>query len=237
MRIDLNLPKGWKDITGKQLVVLSNVFLKRMKKPDFMIRCFLVFSGWKILKRRDFREDGKRQFWFKSEKQTFYIDSDLFHTLLSSLNFLTEKIELPAGNPQIKGYKSCNHKLYNVTLESFLEADNFFKAFSTTEKRVFLKKLFRVLYKKKRWIVFHRVSMSEKYAVFLWFSGVKNYLVNKYPYLFSSGAGNSDPEEEILSLLTSLNGGKPHDNERILKTHVHECFYELNLKIENAPKK
>nr|WP_321357179.1 hypothetical protein [uncultured Draconibacterium sp.] len=238
LRIDLSLPKKWQDIKGKELVKLARIFLKRMEKPDFLIRCFLVFSGWKVLQWRDFFDEGKHQFWFKSGKKKFYIDSGLFHTLVSTLNFLCEKIELPAGNPQIKGYKACNHKLYNVSLETFLEADNFFNAFASTGKGVFLNKLFRTLYTKKRRLLLHRATRYEKYAVFLWFSGIKNFMVNKYPYLFAEGNGvEADPEEAILNLLSALNDGKPHDNERIFRTHVHECFYELNFKIENAPKK
>jgi hypothetical protein len=238
LRIDLNLPKKWGDISGEKLLPLARLFLRYQERPDFLTRCFILFSEWQVLHRREFVADYKLQYWFRKDKQKFHIPVELFQTLVDELKFLSEKIELPGGNPQIKGYKACNHKLYNVTLETFLEAENFLKAFVATGKGTYLSKLFKTLYVKKRRLVLHRVTRYEKYAVFLWFSGVKNFMVNKYPYLFAEGNGvEADPEEAILNLLSALNDGKPHDNERIFRTHVHECFYELNYKIENAPKR
>lgn len=240
MRIDLVLPKEWKEVQGKHLVKLARIFLKYQEKPEFLTQCFLLFSGWKILNRREFIEDNKTQYWFKSGNWKFYINSDLFHSLVTSISFISDKIELPAGNPPIKGYKACNYKLYNVTLEEYLEADNFYNAFVSTKQYKYLGKMVAVLYKKKSHLVFHRISRAEKYAVFIWFSGVKSLFVHKYPYLFTGGSGSASvesPEESILNLLSALNDGKPHDNERIFKTHVHECFHELNLKIENAETK
>lgn len=245
LRIELNLPKKWQDIKSESLVPLARLFLRYQEKPDFLTRCFFLFSGWRVLQRREFVEDNRLQYWFASRhpersrrKEKFYIPVELFQSLVDELKFLSDKIELPAGNPQIKGYKACNHKLYNVSLEKFLEAENFFKAFAATGKGEYLTKLFKTLYVKKSRLVLHRATRSEKYAVFLWFSGIKNFMVSKYPYLFAEGSGvETDPEEAILNLLSALNDGKPHDNERIFRTHVHECFYELNYKIENAPRK
>ncbi len=238
MRIDLNLPKKWQDIKAEDLVPLARLFLKYQEKPDFLTRCFLMFSGWNVLRRKEFVEDHRLQYWFGKANQKFYIPVELFQSLVVQLMFLSETIELPAGNPKIKGYTACNHKLYNVSLETFLEAENFLSAFVSTGKHAFLTKLFKTLYVKKRRVIFHRVTRYEKYAVFLWFSGVKHYMINKYPYLFAERTEvESNPEEALLNLLSALNDGKPHDNERIFKTHVHECFYELNYKIENAPKK
>ncbi|NQU54156.1 MAG: hypothetical protein HQ522_16635 [Bacteroidetes bacterium] len=240
MRINLKLPKGWHEVDGINLVKLAKLFLKYQEKPDFLTRCFFLFSGWKILKHRELQENGKRYYWFKLHKgKPFFVDVDVFHSLVKELEWILENIKLPAGNPSIKYYKACNYKLYNVTLEEFLEADNFYNAFVTTGEAKFLNQLFGVFYKKKVDIVLYWVSKYEKYAVFLWFSGVKNSLVNKYPYLFSGSSGStttSSPEESILNLLSSLNNGDVTNNEKLFKTHVHECFHELNMKIEHAPK-
>ena len=237
MRVDLTLPKGWHEVKGDKLVKLAKLYMSHRAKPDFLSRCFFLFSGWKPLRKREIVVDGKNQYWFKKGKQKFYIDADLFTTLVKKLEWVSTGISLPASMPPVRGFRHCNVKLYSVTLEDYLSADNYFNAFTQTGESRYLGKLFAVFYSRRHW--FSRASKIQKYAVFLWFTGVKNYLVNKYPYIFSGNSGNTgipSPDETILSLLSSLNNGNVTANKDIFKTHVHECFYELNLKIEHAPK-
>ncbi len=237
MRIELTLPRGWHQVKGRELVQLARLYMKYNKKADFLSRCFFLFSGWKPMRKREVVKDGKSQYWLKKGKQTFYIDADLFTTLVKKLEWVSTGISLPASMPPVRGFQHCHVKLYNVPLEDYLNADNYFNAFTQTGEGRYLHHLFCVFYSRKRW--FSRATKAEKYAVFLWFTGVKNYLVNKYPYIFSGNAGSTDipsPDETILSLLSSLNNGDVTSNKDIFKTHVHECFYELNLKIEHAPK-
>ena len=239
MRIDVNIPKDWNEITGTQLTRLAKLFLKYRQKPNFLTRCFFLFSGWQPLRRRQFVQDKKTYYWFKRGKDKFFISAGLFVSLVKQLEWITSGINIPKSMPPVVGYRHCNVKLFSVSLEDYLNAENYLNAFTETEDRKYLGKLFRVFYKPKRWTFrFFPLSSYRKYAVFLWFTGTRNYLAGKYPYLFSgnSGSGTVAPDEQILSLLSALNDGKPHDNERIMKTHIHECFYELNLKIEHAPK-
>lgn len=237
MNVELTLPSGWHQVQADKLVNLAKLFLSHREKPDFLVRCFFLFSGWNPLTRREFQQDGKRQYWFKTKNQKFYIDADLITSLVKQLEWIVSGIGLPAGMPEIRGFSHCNYKLYNVSLEKFLEADNFYNAWAEKNDSHFLDKLFTVFYTRQRW--FSWPSKAEKYAVFLWFTGVKAFLVNKYPYLFSGSSdasGFPSPEETILNLLSALNLGNVTHNPKIFKTHVHECFYELNLKIEHAPK-
>jgi hypothetical protein len=233
MRIDVTLPKGWHEITGEELVKLAGMFLKYDKKPEFLTRCFFLLSGWKPLRIPNFIEDDKTQYWFKSGKKKFYADIDIFHTMVKQLEWLLAGFKLPASMPTVRGYKSCNVKLYSVSLEDYLNADNLFNAFVSTNEAKYLNQLFSLFYKKKRWVAW--ASQPKKYAVFLWFSGAKNMLVNKYPSLFYESPGSTgtvSAEETILNLLSALNNGDVTNNEKLFKTHVHECFHELNLKIE-----
>jgi hypothetical protein len=237
MKIDLTLPSGWHQVAGRNLTGLAKLFLHHREKPDFLIRSFFLFSGWKPLRRPEFILDGKKQFWFKKEKQKFYIDADVFISIVKNLEWITEGISLPAGLPVVSGFKNVNYKLYNVPLETFLEAENFYNAYVQTGKFSFINKLFYLFYTRKKLLAWP--SKAEKYAVFIWFTGIKGFLASKYPYIFSNSSGATgavSPEETILNLLSSLNQGDVTANKEIFKTHVHECFHELNLKIEHAQK-
>jgi hypothetical protein len=237
MKIDLTLPSGWHQVEPGKLVQLARLFLSHCEKSDFLARCFFLFSGWKLMRRPQITIEGKKQYWFKKGFLQFYIDADRFTFLVKKLEWITEGIALPAGLPEIKGFSHVNHRLYYVTLETFLEADNYYQAYIETQKFSYINQLFQQFYHRQR--LFAWPSKAEKYAVFLWFTGVKSFLAIKYPYIFtgSSGSeGGTSPEETILNLLSALNQGDVTNNKKIFKTHVHECFHELNLKIEHAPK-
>ena len=239
MRIDLNIPKSWNEITGTQLIQLAKVFLRFREKPDFLTRCFFLFSGWRPLQRRQFIQDGTTFYWFKHGNDKFFLGVNLFTYLVQKLNWITTGIQLPKSMPPVTGYRHCNIKLFSVILEDYLNAENYYNAFIQTEDRKYLGKLFRVFYKRKKLAVrLWPVSRFQKYAVFMWFTGARNYLAVKYPYLFSgnSESGTVSPDEQILNLLSSLNNGDVTANDKIFKSHVHECFHELNLKIEYSPK-
>lgn len=245
MKVDVKLPKSWNQVTGQQMVKLASLFLKYQKKPDFLIQCFLLFSGWKVEYLKGFSENGKHYYWFsKKGINRFAVDTEVFRTLVNSLNWITEGFGLPASMPEIKDYQTCNVKLYNVTLDEFLNADNYYNAFAQTGTPGYLNRLVAVFYRRKgekwdpelmekRWNRFMQEPYEARYAVFMWFSGVKSFLVSKYPYIFSgNSSGNISPDETILNLLSSLNNGDVTHNQQIFKTHVHECFHELNLKAE-----
>jgi hypothetical protein len=236
MEIHLILPKSWGDISGSHLVKLARLFLRHKTKPDFLTRCFFFFSGWKPLRKTEVNENGTTFYWFRRGGQKFMVGMNIYTTLVQRLNWITSGFQLTASMPKIKGYTHCNLMLYSVPLEDYLNAENYYTHFAETNKMVALNGLFRTFYKKKKW--FASASKAEKYAVFLWFSGVKHMLVNKYPYIFSSGnsTGTASPEETILNLLSALNNGDVTNNEKLFKTHVHECFHELNMKIEQSQK-
>lgn len=239
MRIDVNIPKSWSEVSGDQLPELAKLFMKYREKPDFLTRCFFLFSGWKPFRRRQFTQAGITYYWFTYKKEKFFLGVNLFTSLVQKLNWLTSTIQLPKSMPPVRGYRHCNVKLFSVTLEDYLNAENYFNAYIQTENKKYLGLLFRVFYNRKRWAFrIRQVSRQQKDGVFMWFTGARNYLAEKYPYLFSggSGSGTVSPEETILSLLSALNNGNVTANEKIFKSHVHECFYELNLKIEHSPK-
>jgi len=244
MKVNVELPKAWNEITGHQLVKIAGLFLKHEGKPDFLIHCFLFFSGWKIVQRKPLMQAGKTWYWFRTSGSPFAVDVDVFRTLINSLSWIVAGFGIPSSMPCISNYMPCNVKLYNVSLDEFLNGDNYFNAYVQTGEIQFLNRLLAVFYRRKgekwdpemvekRYNRFSFESPETRFAVFMWFSGVKSFLVSKYPYIFSgSSSGNISPEEMILNLLSSLNQGDVTHNQQIFKTHVHECFHELNLKAE-----
>jgi hypothetical protein len=251
MRVDVTIPKKWGELNSAQLIGLSSLFLKYREKHDFLARCFLLLAGWKILRWRYSSDaDGRRFYCFKRPGQKrFYLAADLFATVVKNVEWVTTTIALPGEMPQLKGFHPCDTELYGVSIEEYLKADNYFRAYYSTRKVEYLDTLVAVFYLRKREQYdgnrvdrrarrFRTKPMAFKYAVFLWFLAIPIMLKNKYPFVFSGGEIDSqDPRETVMALLSSLNKGDVTANKEIFRTHVHECFYELDQRIQHSKTK
>lgn len=244
-KIELKLPKGWNQLKKGELETVAGYFLRYKSKPEILTRCFLLFSGWKIVRwdRLAGLEQGYGYFTKKGES-LFRVDPDTFTGLAKNLEWITKEYTLPSYVPRIRGLDTPNLILYKATLEQYLMADNFYIRFITTGNFGDLDKMIATLYcrnitdidleRRARRIA--RQKKSIRYAVFIWFCGLKSWLRDKYPCIFAGyepDAGRPQ-DEAILGLLTALNGGDITKNRIILNTGVHEALYELNQKMENS---
>lgn len=245
MDIQLTLPKRWGDITPGQLRKLALLFLRYQNKPEFLTRCFFLFSGWRIVRWRMWEKQDGLYFYFRKQKTgTFMVSSNLFHDLVNNFQWITQGFQMLHFTPKLSGFKDPGLYLYSISLEQFLTAENYYNAFVETGDFKKLNAMVACIYSedfgqmnlKKEAKRVGRRRISDRYSVFIWFSGVKSWLRNKFPYVFSGSDSNEmvAPDAVILNLLSSLNEGDITKNQKILKTRMHEAFHELNSKIENS---
>jgi hypothetical protein len=243
MDIQLTLPKRWGDLKPGQLEKVAAIFLRYHDKHEFLIQCFFLFSGWRIVRWMMWLATDATYFYFKKKgEKVFYVSSELFSQLVGNLQWILNGFYVPSYVPKLKGFPTPRQLLYEITVEQFLTAENYYNGFSEKGDIKQLDKMLACLYCDsftatnlgKAAKVIGRRPISSRYAAFLWFSGVKTWLRTKYPYVFSS-SGNVEevpPDAVVFNLLSSLNDGDITRNEKILKTRMHEAFFELNNKIE-----
>ena len=176
------------------------------------------------------------------------VDADLYSDFVKQLEWSTSEIKLVSVLPEFGPFKPVDVRLYEVTLDEYLFLDSAFSAFVKTMQKKYLNRMLAIVYrtkketwnssildKKAHWFVL--VPFYKKYVIFLWYIGLKDFLKAEYPFVWqASGSGEISPAQAILNLLSSLNNGDVTKNKELLKTHVHEAFYELNLKSEQAIK-
>jgi hypothetical protein len=245
MDIQLTLPKRWGDLKQGQLEKIAGIFLKYQDKPDFLTQCFFLFSGWRIVRGMMLPDNDGTYFFFKKKgEKVFCITSELFSQLVSNLQWIIAGFQVPSYVPAIRGFKTPTRLLYEITIGQFLTVENYYSGFVDKGDFKQLDKMLVCMYCnsfdnlniEKAAKRVRRRPISSRYASFLWFSGVKTWLRSKYPYVFS-GSGSDEqiaPDAVILNLLSSLNEGDITRNEKILKTRMHEAFFELNAKIEHS---
>lgn len=248
MDITLTLPKSWHDLREGQLEKVAGYFLKYQDKQELLTHCFLLFSGWKIIRWRMMLSTDWNYFFFKSKgKPMFRIKTDVFVALVNNLQWLMEGYRIPAYVPAIKGFSTPNLMMYSTTTEQFLAAENYYNRFIETGDFNHLNYCLACIYSNDFTTVdiqtaakvISKKNLHSRFAAFIWYCGVKAWLKQKYPYVFSGNNDQGDhaPDTTILNLLSSLNEGDITRNERIMKTRMHEAFHELNQKIEYSTTK
>jgi hypothetical protein len=243
------LPSAWHELTLQQIYAVSKLFILNNGATDFVVRFFMAITGWKLLHKKEVSENEKTWYWFNAkEKGKFLVDGDVYASLIKNLEWITSEIKLISVLPEFGPFKPVDVRLYEVSLDEYLFLDSAFSAFVKTKQKKYLNRMLSIVYrtkketwnnnildKKARW--FWLVPFYKKYVIFLWYVGLKDFLKCEYPFVWqSSGSGEISHAQAILNLLSSLNNGDVTKNKELLKTHVHEAFYELNLKAEQAIK-
>ncbi|MDR0661223.1 MAG: hypothetical protein LBG19_10610 [Prevotellaceae bacterium] len=245
--ISLTAPRSWEDLTQKQLEFVSKCYLKKLTREEFLSICFLKFTNCQLCWRANKWQGIKRIFYLKHKRNKFSLTAEEFGSFCERLAFLVDSIGLTTA-PKIGKLIAPNYQLYEVTLDEYLIADTHYLAYSATEKDEHLSKMIATLWRPantsfnedniERRARKLRLKPEVKKAIYIWYSGVKAWLKEKYPLVFTNPDSASDipGDERIMGLLRMLNGGKPQDNPEVLKTQIHEILFELNQRIEENQK-
>jgi hypothetical protein len=227
IRIDISLPRSWAELTPAQLRLIACEFQKPYSQEQLLTHIFLKLTGWRIKKRQ-----GNSYVVYRiTDKLSFTCKINNIIPVIESLTWITSGFDTLSFSPSIGKLKSPNKLLYSTSLEQFLMAQNVFSAYSAKPDSSLLLQLVSIY-----WGSGAEIKPVDMYSALIWFAGVKTWLQRKYPYVFSSSGAASDPADSILELLEVLNAGDVTKNETILRTHVHEVLYHLNIELEKHKK-
>jgi hypothetical protein len=250
--INLFSVDSWQKLTEKQLLDIAEIMSQPQYDRSLVTKVFLKLNGLRIKKgfvltKTDDGHAYKSYIFQKNGYRKFTIGVNIFTTMVRKFDWLADEITLFRCVEKIGRFKASDHRLYGVTLEQFLFADNLYNAFVSTRQLNYLRKLVAVFYhpekekfdtskvaRRSRRFLFTR--RNRLFATYLWYTGAKRWIMNKYPYVFSGGeSGDEVPaDESIMNMLSALNQGDITKNETILKTHVHEALFQLNLMAQNV---
>ncbi len=245
--IKLTVPTSFAQMKPWQLRFFVKLMLAGLPVDDIKVRCFLEFSGLHLLKKSPVQINGLAHYIFmKKGHGQFPLDVDRFADMLTRLDYLAETPDLFAPPPKLARSKACNMHLYGIRLDQYLVVDNLYIAYSQTQKTALLNQMLAVFYTRKgdswddgnhiarRAKRFRFTPLHQKWIVYHWFTAVKKWLIDKYPYVFPEGSNSlgSPADEIVMGFIAALNEGRVADNTVIKGTEVHEALYELNRKIE-----
>lgn len=238
----LKAPSNWGELSDNQKLFVAYLQLKYERGEDMLTRAFMFCTGLTIVEGQDPVQEKHEYFrWFRLGKSSpFLIEDTLFASAVSKMSFLLQPPEGYIPIKRIKRGRAIHPKFYGVIFEVYLMAENFYMAYTKTNKIEFLDCLCAVLYKrpfqkwnssllKKRAKYFSKVDPHLKITVFTWYASFRNMVVRECPNLNSPAQSGSEPKikEIVNGMMRMLNKGDIKGNPAILKADTWDALYEL----------
>lgn len=268
--VNLTIVKSWDEITRKQLLFLCRLFLAKLDLDDFRLQAFLYLTKTKALPDKIITngivywifKTGKSMFMLTREELAWYMKSVDFITQNCRLTVN----HFPAFSLPLKRFFGPSVKCYNMSYLEFIHAENWLYAYQKSNDLKHLNTLCSVLYRpgkrnfnpldpdyngdrrepfndfiyQKRAWRFRFIGIRKKFAIYLFYTGCRNVMIDSFPNLFKGDVVSSEPVNPVNSLrkiINDLNMGDITRNDKIYKMQVWEAFEHLEHLIENLPKK
>jgi len=259
-QLDLKIPDTWNRLSRKQLLYVCRLYILNLTELKFKTWVFIKFTGIKALPHKIiagrlyyfFRKDKTRFSLTPDELHWFLHSLDY----LISESKLTIN-HFPVIRILWKRFFGPSNSCYNISVLEFLLAEQMIDAFNRTHQEKYLRLLCAILYRpqckhyrpnspdyngdrrepfndftfKHREYWFRFLSKPKLHAVYIFFAGCRNALIEKHPYLFSNSGISSEPvnyADALKNVLISLNQGDITKNKEIQQTQVWEAFGQLN---------
>jgi len=223
--IDLQYPVMWEEVSPYQLNIICSEMLKKLSREDLLSNILFRLLGLRPLSRPGVAEGTPdARYYFIYSGNTLLLPIWMFRQACEDLSFILDTIGMPAECPVPNVHK----RLYGITFEQYYYADAQFLRFKETQDRVYLRQVIHTLSPDCR----KRVDENYALQFSIWWTGLRAFLKNKYPYVFEESSENNDrtPADTLQDILAFIGDNRPQDNDKILKCEAHAVFNALNNK-------
>lgn len=225
--LSLRVPTGWDSLTPEQLHVICRWASKGINRRTAQMKMFLDYNGMKLC-RRSIRKtgiDAEFRVWYR--RRRFWIPSIVLRNGAASFDFVYDLQGMLPFCP----LGGISPRLFGVSFETYYSADSQIFRYQQEGKAAYMRRAVQLLTGNRK-----RMSKEKCTAVLLWWSGIRYYLTEKYPHVFSGDGNRSDvsPADILLNILESLNNSSPQENDRILRSDTHYVLSSLENRIINA---
>ncbi len=251
MILDIKLKKRWLDLSVKDILAVSNLFLQGNPEQDFLLKAFMLLHGLSAVNKDMEVDDTDHWFWIKQKgkRKPFLVGVEQLTAAAQAMAFLKDDIDemLPV---KFKRLKSPHARLYNFNVEQYINAENFWIAYIKTQDETYLHKLAATLYLpifskfksskiKKCQYHFKNVDPAKLNAVYLFYTGARKYLKMRFPHIFKEVPTNDQEKsnpKHLTAIVRALNGGDVTKNPKIYKTPLYQALEQLDDMSEQAEK-
>lgn len=204
--LDLKFPKGWEELSARQLKYIFKLLAGNFTKYEIKIFCLFRWNNITVI-----AQNGRGEYWVKAsiegKKELVILTSVQLAEVLPFLKWIEEMPETPVRLPKVGIHKGLTADFSEVPFEKFIMADNLYHGYleavkmygAESDKALFLvDSLGYVLYGTTHFNSWQRINC------FYWFSSVKLYFSRLFPDFFQP-AGNGEDTSGSHSVKDAMN--------------------------------
>ena len=226
--IDFIVPKGWHELSDKQLRFVYQLLAGDFPAVEVKTLCLLKWSGIAVIGRQ---ESGS--FLLKKGKLLFEVTPLTLAELLPHLDWLGSLPTVPVRISKINRHKALPADFSEVPFETFIICDNLYQGYLRTQNDDLLDLLGATLYGKSM-----TFKPYERVNIFYWFAALKHYFSCKFTDFFqpmdAADGGNllgpsaSSVEDAMNAQIRALTKGDVTKESEVLALDTHRALTELN---------
>lgn len=237
-RIDITLPKSWRELDDSRLYYVYGLFSDNLSLVQVKTYCFFAWSKIKITCRYG---DG---FLARFGKEEFYLSPVTVAAASRNLDWLGEIPERPVRVSRIKGCDAAHAELVGFPFDRYLYCENLYQGYLQTQNQALLVEMAFLLYDHENLAL----NQNEKVSVFYWWISIKALFAKQWPNFFQSvgddgnlfmaGASHAPTQRELQDAMNAqiraLTGGDITKEKQVLSMDTWRALTELDYKAKEA---
>lgn len=229
LAISCSLPQSWQELTDDSLRLVCDLLAAGVPAERMKIYLFLSLAG---LRSAGIRQDGA---WLiRHEGSLCAVPADAVAGAVMQLDFLDTPPDVPLPLESFGGIPlSVGADLNRLRFEDYLSAEQCFQSYLLSENPKALDRMISRLVESPEGI-----TDGERYAVVLWWTGLKSLYSRRFPYLFAPAGGGDVSSEDIIAStnaqVRALTAGDITKEEVVFNSNTLRALTELNEKAREA---
>lgn len=230
-KIDIAYPLSWENMSLEDFHNVCTVLSQPHGRKETLFLCLCALAH--IRPDNPIHYDPKcirDNVVFIIGGKSYVISPKVIQEACSQLQYILDDIGL-APSPLDR----IDRKLYGISFMQYYQADAYMLRYASEGDGKWLKEMAKTLTGGR----VRKLLPWQQKGLVIWWNGVKKYLMMKYPYVLQEGGSITDstPADILQELLSCMNGNRPQDNDKILKSDVHSVLFSLNkIYSDNAHK-
>lgn len=238
MKININIPTCWNELSERQLQKLVVLVYSGKSGMIFDLKCLQILVNLKWWQ------------FFKTIKLAYALTQVPISEFKKSFDYIFNENNRTIFPQKINGFFAPMDRITNLTIEEFSVADNLHIKWRETKNQNFLIYLVATLYSKTRQPrevfdknnldikikYFDKVPLPVLLSVEMAYFGCKNNLVKRFPKVFPATTQKTKQSNKygFGKVVLQMAGGKFGNHEQTKNTNIYTFLEQFSEDLKNA---
>lgn len=222
-KINIDFAQSWGDMCQEDFRNVCTILSESHGRQETLFLCLCALAHIRPDNQIKYNPELlKDNIAFIIGNESYIISPKDIQAACSQLEYIYDSVGLPPCP-----LPGMDRKLYGVSFKAYYTADAYMLRYQAENNGSYLKEAAKSLTNGR----IRKLLPWQQTGLNIWWTGVKHYLMEKYPHVLQEGEGSvvdKTMDEILLDLLSCMNDNKPQNNEKILDSDVHSVLYCLD---------